>query len=58
MPDATFVEVHRHGRSAMSEALASCTETFDGYRLGPAADAELRSALADAPPSKTSRHRG
>ena len=43
---------------AMSEALAGAAETFDGYRLGPAADAELRSALAAAPPSTTSRQRG
>jgi hypothetical protein len=34
---------------AMSEALASSAETFDEYRLGPAADAELRSALAAGP---------
>ena len=43
---------------ATSEALASDAETFDGYRLGPAADAELRSAPAAAPPSTTSRQRG
>ena len=43
---------------AMSEALAGAAKTFDGYRLGPAADAELRSALAAAPPSTTSRQRG
>jgi len=43
---------------AMSEALASAAETFDGYRLGPAAEAELRSALATAPPSAPSRQRG
>ena len=43
---------------AMSEALANSAETFDRYRLGPAADAELRSALAAAPPSTTSRQRG
>jgi hypothetical protein len=43
---------------AMSEALANAAETFDGYRLGPAADAELRSALAAAPPSTTSRQGG
>lgn len=43
---------------AMSEALAGAAETFDGYRLGPAADAELRSALAAAPPSTTARQRG
>jgi hypothetical protein len=43
---------------AMSEALASSAETFDRYRLGPAADAELRSALAAAPPSTTLRQRG
>lgn len=43
---------------AMSEALASSAETFDAYRLGPTADAELRSALAAAPPSTTLRQRG
>jgi hypothetical protein len=42
----------------MSEALAGAAKTFDGYRLRPAADAELRSALAAAPPSTTSRQRG
>jgi hypothetical protein len=45
-------------RKTLSEAFASAAETFDGYRLGPAADAELRSALAAAPPSATSRQKG
>jgi uncharacterized membrane protein len=43
---------------AMSEALASAAETFDGYRLEPAAEAELRAALAAVPPSTTSRQGG
>ena len=50
---STAARVH-----AMSEALAGAAETFDGYRLAPAAEAELRSALATAPPSTTSRPRG
>jgi hypothetical protein len=36
---------------AMTEALAIAAESFDHYRLNPAAEAELRSALAEAPPS-------
>jgi hypothetical protein len=43
---------------AMSEALAGAAETFDGYRLGPAAEAELRSAVAALPASTTSRQGG
>jgi Protein of unknown function (DUF1269) len=34
---------------AMSEAFASSAETFEEHRLGQAADAELRSALAAGP---------
>jgi uncharacterized membrane protein len=34
---------------AMSDALAGAADTFTHYRLSPAAEAELRSALADAP---------
>jgi hypothetical protein len=36
---------------AMTEALAIAAESSDHYRLTPAAEAELRSALAEAPPS-------
>jgi uncharacterized membrane protein len=36
---------------AMTEAMASAAESIEHRRLTPAADAELRAALAEAPPS-------
>ena len=38
--------------SAMSEALAGAAESFDDHPLSPAAEAELRAALAGAPASR------
>jgi hypothetical protein len=37
---------------AMSEALASVADNFEDHPLSPAAEADLRSALADAPASR------
>jgi uncharacterized membrane protein len=41
--------------NAMSEALAGAAESFEDHQLSPAAEAELRSALADA---RAPRRRG
>jgi uncharacterized membrane protein len=40
---------------ATSQALATAAESFEQYHLSPSAEAELRSALAAAPPGTTSQ---
>lgn len=39
--------------AAMGDALAGAADAIDRYRLSPAAEAELQSALAQAPPSSS-----
>ena len=39
--------------AAMGESLAGAADAIDRYRLSPAAEAELQSALAQAPPSSS-----